>query len=215
MRLAKTFLPLVGLALFGTSFGVEPNVKHTWAEDYVANLPKRELSQTERDALLYMVEEEKLARDVYLTLYEKWRLPVFRNIARSEQHHMNMVRVLLEKYGLPDPTKGREIGEFQNKELQELYNRLVKEGERSLIDALKVGALIEELDIKDLEERLKQTDNEDIKVVFKNLMKGSRNHLRAFARLIERFGGEYKPTYLSEDEVKEILSKRIERGFIR
>ena len=78
-----------------------------------------------------------------------------------------------------------------------------------------MGAFIEETDIKDLEERLKETDNRYIQIVFKNLMKGSRNHLRAFVRLIYRFGGTYKPLVLPQEQVQQILSTRIERGFYK
>ena len=203
MKLKNLAIVLFGLLGLTTLSGAyDLNVPHTWAERYIANLPKQKLSEQEKNAILYMVEEEKLARDVYLTLYKRWRLPIFRNIARSEQHHMNMVRVLFQKYGLPDPTKEKGIGEFQNEELQKLYNELVEKGSNSLLDALHVGALIEELDIKDLEECLKGTDNRDIQIVFKNLMKGSRNHLRAFVRLIYRFGGTYQPQILSQEEVQ-------------
>ena len=216
MQAKNLILPLLGSVAFtAIANAYELPVPHTWAETYIANIPKQNLSEQEKNALLYIVEEEKLARDVYLTLSQRWNLPVFRNIARAEQHHMNMVRVLLQKYGLEDPTQWEDIGEFQNKKIQRLYNKLVKKGNHSLLDALRVGALIEETDIKDLEERLKETDNRDIQVVFKNLMKGSRNHLRAFIRLIYRFGGTYKSQILSQEQVQQILSTRIERGFYK
>ena len=181
---------------------------------YVENLPKQRLSEKEKEELLYMREEEKLARDVYLTLYRKWRLPIFRNIARAEQRHMDMVGVLIKKYGLKDPVIDR-VGVFTNKHIQELYNKLVAEGEKSLIDALKVGALIEELDITDLKKAMANTDNRDIRIVYANLMKGSRNHLRAFVRLLRRFGYDYTPKYLPKEEFEKIVSTPIERGFIR
>jgi len=49
---------------------------------------------------------------------------------------------------------------------------------------LIVGITIEDLDIKDLQEKLKITDNNDVKMVFENLMKGSRNHMRSFYKQI-------------------------------
>ncbi|MEO2069575.1 MAG: DUF2202 domain-containing protein, partial [Desulfurobacteriaceae bacterium] len=182
---------------------------------YVENLPKQSLSEEEIRDLLYMREEEKLARDVYLTLSKIYPIPVFRNIAKSEQQHMNMVGVLIRKYNLEDPVKetGNRIGVFKDQKLQKLYNQLVEKGKRSLIDALQVGATIEDVDIKDLEDAIERTDNKDIKVVYQNLMKGSRNHIRAFVRILRRFGGDYKPQFISEKEFKKILSTKHEAGF--
>ena len=85
-------------------------------------------------------------------------------------------------------------------------------GTKSLIDALEVGATIEEVDIVDIQEYLKDVDNEDIKVVYENLLKGSRNHLRAFVSTLERYGVEYKPQFLSPEEYEEIVTSPMERG---
>lgn len=95
------------------------------------------LNASEVDSVLFMVEEEKLARDVYLTLYDKWGLITFSNIARSEQRHVDAVKYIIEKYGLEDPTID-EIGVFKNEELQALYTQLVETGSKSLVDAIKL-----------------------------------------------------------------------------
>jgi len=157
------------------------------------------LSAVEIEGLLYMREEEKLAQDVYLTLYEKWGMRIFQNISGSEQTHMDAVKTLLDRYDLDDPAAGLVVGVFTNATLQELYDQLIDEGSQSLADALRVGATIEEIDILDLEERIAQTDNRDIQLVYENLMRGSRNHLRAFVSTLERQAGEiYQPQYLSQ-----------------
>jgi len=59
-----------------------------------------------------------------------------------------------------------------------------------LADALRVDALVEEVDIIDLEKYIAQTDNEDLILVYQNLLKGSQNHLRAFSSTLERQTGE-------------------------
>jgi hypothetical protein len=171
------------------------------------------LSDAEVEGLLYMREEEKLARDVYLTLYDEWGVPVFQNIANSEQTHTNAVRNLLDRYDIEDPVADNDVGVFVNSTLQALYDQLVEEGSRSLADALRVGAAIEEIDILDLEERIAQTDNSDIQLVFENLMKGSRNHLRAFISNLKRQAGEtYQPQYLSQAAFESIVDAPTERG---
>ncbi len=164
------------------------------------------LSAEEAEGLLFMREEEKLAHDVYITLNATWNLPVFGNIASSEQSHTDAIAVLLERYGLPDPAQS-EVGVFTNPDLQTLYNELVAQGSQSLADALKVGGAIEEIDILDLRTRLAQTDNADIIQVYTNLLNGSGNHLRAFANtLLTQTGETYQPQYLSLEDYQAILS---------
>ncbi len=165
-----------------------------------------DLSAEESAALLYMREEEKLAHDVYLTLYEKWGLSTLQNISQSEQIHTTSVKTMLDRYGLKDPASS-SVGVFTNPELQALYNDLVKQGSLSLVDALKVGAAIEEIDILDLQERLAETDNADIQQVFNNLLRGSYNHLRVFVSQLQRQSGEvYQPQYLTLESYQAILS---------
>lgn len=136
----------------------------------------------EKAALEYMRQEEKLARDVYLTLAERWSVPVFRNIARSEQTHMSAVKVLLDRYGIADPVAGLARGDYALPALDSLYAELVAKGSASLAAAAAVGVQIERLDIADLKERLAQTTAADIRLVFTRLARASQNHLAAFTR---------------------------------
>jgi hypothetical protein len=182
------------------------------ADEVTSGEAAGQLSDTEIEGLLYMREEEKLARDVYLTLYEAWGVPIFQNIARSEAAHMAAVGTLIDRYGLADPATG-DIGVFTDPTLQALYDQLVAEGRQSLANALRVGAAIEEIDILDLQERLAQTDRADIALVYENLMKGSRNHLRAFASTLARQTGEtYQPQYLDRDSYESIVNAGRETG---
>jgi hypothetical protein len=132
--------------------------------------------------LTYMREEEKLARDVYSFLYDKWKSRKFNNITNSEQKHMDSIKTLLETYNIPDPAATKAKGEFTNPELQSLYNTLITQGSTSLSEAFKVGVLIEETDIKDLKESISLTSRSDIQEIYSNLLRGSENHLRAFSR---------------------------------
>ena len=175
-------------------------------------LPKQPISEEEKEGLIEMREEEKLARDVYLTLYNKWKLQIFKNIAESEQTHTDSVKYLLDRYGIPDLVKSDEIGKFSNPKFEQLYKDLVEKGSKSEVDALMVGATIEDLDIADLEHWLSKTDNEDIKFVYENLMKGSRNHLRAFIRMLNNYGANYSPQYISKEVYEQIINSQMERG---
>lgn len=143
------------------------------------------LSKEEMSGLIYMREEEKLAYDVYMTLYSKWKIQIFSNIASSEQTHTNAIKSLLSHYEIPDPVINDTIGAFKNANLKKLYETLTEQGLRSIEEALIVGATIEDLDIFDLQRYISETNNLNIIIVYENLMKGSRNHLRSFTSQLE------------------------------
>ena len=144
------------------------------------------LTETEIAGLMAMREEEKLAHDVYKTLEEKWGTRIFTNISGSEAVHTRRVKDLLDKYNLPDPVDDKVNGQFKNQAVQDLYNLLVAKGETSLVAALEVGVTIEEMDIKDLQEKMKETTNQEILNTYQNLLNGSENHLRAFKSNLEK-----------------------------
>jgi len=138
------------------------------------------LNESEVEGLIYMREEEKLARDVYLTLFNQWNLNIFQNIAKSEQTHTDAVKNLLDIYGIVDPVRDDGIGIFVNPDLQALYDQLAMQGSQS---------------------------------VYESLLKGSRNHLRAFiSNLQTRTGEAYQPQFLTQEGYELIISASIETG---
>ena len=172
-----------------------------------------DLSDEEIQGIRIMREEEKLARDVYQALFDMWGQPVFQNIANSEQAHMDAVKALIDRYDLDDPVTGNGQGEFTNQDLQALYGELIATGGESLASALRVGAAIEEIDILDLQEHIGETDAADVLRVYESLLRGSRNHLRAFVSTLERETGEsHTPQYLDEDAYDAIISGTVETG---
>jgi len=192
---------------WGSSFGGE-------MENILESVEISSLSDAEAEGILLMREEEKLARDVYLTLYDKWGLRTFTNIAGAESTHMDAMGILLERYNLDDPIKSDSVGVFTNPEMQNLYNTLVAQGSESFNAALNVGATIEDLDIYDLERLIEDTDNNDLKIVYQNLLKGSRNHMRAFDMQLSRNGVDYQAQYISDENLSIILKTDMERGAV-
>ena len=180
-----------------------------YSNAYSATLP---LSEDEKADLTFMREEEKLARDTYLKLYDIWKLSVFSNIASSEQMHMDALLKLLKNYALPDPAAGNEIGEFTNEDLQTLYEQLINAGDDSKINALKVGGLIEEKDMLDIKAAIERSQQQVIDKVYVSLLCGSRNHLRSFAKNIEVLTTQpYVAQILDQDEVDAIVDSPMEK----
>jgi len=179
----------------------------------VNRLPTEQVSSDEESSLRYIREEEKLARDVYLSFYDKWGQNVFNNIAKAEQTHTDSVKTLLEKYAITDPVTDDTRGIFENQTLQALYDSKTTEGAESLVSALKIGALIEEIDITDIKEAQEAyIDNEDINLVYDNLRKGSRNHLRSFVNNLNNLGVTYEPQVLTTESYQAIINSDMENN---
>lgn len=179
----RQFVLLTALGAVGCEVESEPKVPTSTGE----------LDSLEAEGLVFMRQEEKLARDVYIQLGEAHPMRVFDNISSAEQRHMDAVAALLDRHGIEDPVADLPIGSLVNEELQRLHDELVARGLQSQEEALRVGALIEEVDIADLRERDKQTDEADIHQLYADLERGSHNHLRAFVRQLDRMGVEYAP----------------------
>jgi hypothetical protein len=189
-----------GLDLASTGTTPAPTTGTLAAAPTVAVAPST-LSPEEIAGLKFMREEEKLAHDVYVALFNMWGANVFNQIAQSESQHTEAIRLQLVAYGLEDPAATTPAGVFQNTDLQTLYNTLIAMGQPSLIEALKVGALIEEKDIQDINnKKTLDMDEPSIVQVYDNLLCGSRNHLRAFNSQLLNQGVTYVPQVITQTE---------------
>jgi len=179
-------------------------------QNQIDAMPLAALTAEQEAGLLQMREEEKLAHDVYVALYDEWQLRPFSNISAAEQTHSDAVKLLLDRYGLDDPAAGHAAGVFSDPDLQSLYDSLVEQGMESLVAALTVGATIEDLDIADLQSLA--TTAPDIQLVYDNLEKGSRNHLRAFTKQLTKNGATYTPVHITQAEYDAIIAGPMEQG---
>ena len=168
--------------------------------------PESSLSSEEIMDLQYMREEEKLARDVYLVLHDEWGPQIFSNIASSEQTHADAVANTIERVGIEDPVVDDTIGVFVDPRLAKLYQEMVDEGMSSVINALHVGATIEEVDMVDIQSAIDRAEAPAIIALYESLLCGSRNHLRAFTAELESAGQPYVAQFLDPSEVEAIVS---------
>jgi len=172
-----------------------------------------DLNDEEMAGVFFMREEEKLARDVYLIFADLYPIySIFSNIASSEQQHMDSVKRIIDRYGLNDPVGDNLIGEFTDDSLQDLFSTLVTQGIQSIIEALKVGAAIEEIDILDIKDYLEITDERMINRIYNNLLDGSENHLRAFVNELSMQGVFYQPHYLDDETFNDIIDADSDSG---
>jgi len=193
------------------------------------------LDKAEQHHLTFMREEEKLARDVYASLASMWPdSSVFVNVGEgSEQTHADVMRDKLEEYGLEDPNPetnnlpsslGVFTGEDYGAYFTDKYQLLINQGSQSELDALYVGALIEELDMHDIVNcpevivdtdngindcGLHYTDEQPLINAYNSLLDGSKSHLKAYVGRIESIigAGNYEAQILSQDEINDILGR--------
>lgn len=192
-------LLVLGLTAFGglTYLAVDSNNTDTTSQAAITatTAPKPattsqsavdEHEQSQEDLLVYLIEEEKLAHDVYTVLYQQYGARVFGNILNSEQTHQDRVLVLLEARGIDDPRTGK-LGTFNDTTLQTLYDQLTAQGKQSAEEAYKVGVAIEDKDIQDITNQLATATDDDIVATLEALRNGSENHLRAFNRQLGQY----------------------------
>ncbi len=198
--------------IWAISESKDPSIKHNIAYgeailtlDQAKSAKGREPENiTAQDAygMLYIWQEEKAARDLYESLYERTNLTIFKDLVRSEQNHMDQVRVLMERYGVEIPVLGR--GVFENQTLSQVYRDLL-DSSISDEEALKAAVTFEEISIMDLEEMISRTENPEIIAVYEGLLAGSKKHLRSYVGDLKDMGIEAHPTYLSKSEFDEII----------
>ena len=163
------------------------------------------LTELEKNDLLFLREEEKLARDIYIYAYTKYQNTVFNSISQSEQKHMDNVLSILNQYSITDPAS-TQIGVFNNAALQSLYNQLKSQVDISASESLKVGATIEVLDINDIDDFIANTSNSQLLNMYEKLNCGSKNHIRSFTSQIISSGNVFVPQYLTVQEYNTILN---------
>ncbi len=169
------------------------------------------LGGDEAATLAWMREEEKLAHDVYADLAARWPLPFLARIQQSEARHFDAMGRMLQRYGQPDPARAA-AGDFADPRLQSLYATLAEQGSRSEIDALRVGALIEETDILDLQQAIAGTDEPVLLDVYRNLLDASHNHLRHFADALAASGVVYEPQRMEPAQYRQIVARPAASG---
>lgn len=183
---------LIGILLFVDTYQEEQttetttqNIENIETQPDAASIDSEDITDEDltEQQLLYLIEEEKLAHDVYTVFYEKYGVKVFGNILESETTHQERVLTLLKAWNISDP-RTSEIGVFTNSDLQKFYDDLIAQGIQSETDAIKAAIIIEETDIADIKKQISITTDEDVKSTLEDLLRGSENHLRAFTRQV-------------------------------
>lgn len=169
------------------------------------------LGETARAALRFQLDEERMAGELYLALGEMHAARPFTNIPRAEARHRELLQNLAARAGLPIPA-ATVAGRYETAAIQARYDALLARGRGSPLEALKVGALVEEQDIADLRALAITTDQAELKAAIAALERGSQHHLNAFVRNLEARGVSYAPQVLDAEVYAALIADNCERA---
>lgn len=192
-----------------------------------------DLNFNEQTHLVFTCEEEKLARDVYRVLGRSFpEIGSFAEMEANKEHNKCAVLDLMRKYRVSVPHVNDNVGVFSwgsyGRYFTEKYLVLTSQGTSNPLNALYVGAFMEELNILDIDQCPKvivdinngiseasacgrnYTDNPDVLRVYDSLVEESRRHLRLLVRDIEQIigVGNYQAQVLPQDQVDAILARQ-------
>ena len=176
----------------------------------INNSPTYTLTPEVEETIAYMGNEERLAHDVYLNLYNYHlnngvEIKQLYNIATgAEVQHIEIVQSLVHKYNLDastiidNPVADSSItpdnmpsGQYGIPAIQNLYDTLYAKGQASQQDALEVGCMVEVTDINDLNADIALAETAgaaDVVAAFNALRDGSYNHYWAFDKGLKNTG---------------------------
>ena len=169
----------------------------------------------ELQALAYIHEEERLARDVYFEMFKLWGLSIFKSISEEEQEHINVTAHFLRIFNINNLYSTESPGQYANNDLTLLYQTLTRKGAVSAKEALSACALQKEINMIDLNKATSVTLSIPAKDTYQELHKESTNHLRSFSHALELLWVRYHGAFLSQQVINSIIGSPMDRGFMR
>ena len=126
---------------------------------------------TVEEMLTYAIEDEYMAQGEYNAILDEYgAVNIYNNIVKAEKFHIEALTSFLVAKGLTVPVNDAETRVVLPESLQKSY---------------EIGIEAEINNIKMYEQFLKEDLSADVRYVFENLMKASKNHLNAFENAVD------------------------------
>lgn len=166
--------------------------------------------RSKESIVLYLLEQEKLAHDVYRSLDTMWVTDIFNRVANEEYQHVGKLSAVAAEFMINVPNHFNEypMGQFIDTKLRRLYGELMAAANFSLEDAYRACAALEERKMYDLKVALKEPNFELENLTYKALLLGSEDNFKVFVRALNELNAAYTPVLLSPAEY-ETLTKNI------
>src|SRR6476620_4362177 len=175
----------------------------------VTKAQKITLSPAETKALINLHDNQKLSLFVYDSLYAIWGINPFGNIRSAESQHVNFLDDVADNYALELETNepGNSAATFTTPQAETIYQESISKGSLSVVDALKMGARLEEMSLQVLHNAKAVTIKSDLLHTFDILAMGSKNNLQAFNRRLKMYGITYEPGFLEQKDFRNIINQ--------
>jgi hypothetical protein len=170
----------------------------------------KKLNATENRYIIYMIEGEKMARDLYYHFSQKYDFAQFEELYKAEQSQLQAIKQLAKKYDIENPAAKKDVGQFKNPEIQQFYDEFLKQGNKNLEEALKASSKAEEVAIQIYLRSIDGAEKADTKFVFEQLNIAAKNHLRLLAETLEEKEVDYKPEHLDQPDYNRIIHSSLE-----
>jgi len=139
--------------------------------------PSGELSDGMKSLLSGLAEHTKLSHDLLAAFTDRYEVfPA--QLVGARTRELSAIRLLLGRYGVPDPTAGLPAGKFLRSDMQFRYDRLLGEGMRDRISALAVGTRLADTTVTILDEALRHLDAPDVRHTFLHLVMAAHQQIR-------------------------------------
>jgi hypothetical protein len=144
------------------------------------------LTSQEAFDLLYLVEEEKMTRDVIAFFWQRYDVRVFERIMTTERRHMNMIQRAMSTSRVAHPTFPVQAGNYTVSNLRTIYTDMTQDV-TSLQGALLNSAALAEISILDLRDAISHLSGKQprLATLYNSLLLASESHLRSFAGILE------------------------------
>lgn len=170
------------------------------------------LKKEEKWVLLFLLEEEKMIRDLSYKFSKQYEDKIFEDIYKAENSHIDPIQKIVRDYNLDDPSSDKDVGEFHNPQIQKFYDEFLEQGEKNKTFALKALLKALERNVSGLNKNINKTDKDGILFLFRNLKRSSKNHIRVLIDKIDSQGESYQPKHLSKAKFNSIKESEVDSG---
>jgi hypothetical protein len=163
------------------------------------------LNDQEKEALVVMIQEAKLSKELAQDFNRTWKVAFFNHIVQSEELHINQLKRIIRKNNGTDPLAFLSYGLFHDQTLQEEFKHYTAQGQKSVTAALFLIAQVQEKNILSLGYQLDRVVNPELRALYANRQHFTTSYFRMAVQNLGKIGVIYEPQLMSSEQYKAIM----------